>query len=82
MELSHLIVTTVIFRAEGILFFFILSKLFIDTEPVYSVDLDEMVGWHHRGSGHEPGQTWGDGEVQGSLARCSPWGCEESDTTW
>ena len=25
--------------------------------------------------------TWvGDG--QGSLARCSPWGCKESDTTW
>ena len=27
--------------------------------------------------------TWansGDGEGQGSLARCSPWGCKELDT--
>ena len=26
-------------------------------------------------------QTLGDGEGHGSLACCSPWGCEESDTT-
>ena len=26
-------------------------------------------------------QTPGDGEGQGSLARCSPWGCKELDTT-
>ena len=26
-------------------------------------------------------QTLGDGEEQGSLACCSPWGCEESDMT-
>ena len=26
-------------------------------------------------------QTPGDGEGQGSLARCSPWGHRESDTT-
>ena len=24
-------------------------------------------------------QTMGDGEGQGSLERCSPWGCKESD---
>ena len=29
---------------------------------------DEMVGWHHWFSGHERGQTPGDGEGQGSLA--------------
>ena len=40
---------------------------------------DEIVGWHHRFNGHEPG---GDGEGQGHLACYSPWGCEESDTTW
>ena len=41
---------------------------------------DEMVGWHHWFCGHELGQTpWG-GEAQGSLACCSPWGHEESDT--
>ena len=31
--------------------------------------------------GHESEQTPGDGEGQGSLACCSPWGRKESDTT-
>ena len=35
---------------------------------------DEMVGWHHRLAGHESKQTPGDGEGQGSLTFCSPWG--------
>ena len=35
---------------------------------------DEMIGWHHRLSGHELEQTLRDGEGQGSLACCSPWG--------
>ena len=35
---------------------------------------DEMVGWHHRFSGHEFGQTLGDSEGWGRLACCSPWG--------
>ena len=39
---------------------------------------DKMVGWHHR---CEFEQIRGDGEGQGSLACCSPWGCKESDTT-
>ena len=42
---------------------------------------DEMVGWHHRLNGHEFEQTLGDGDGQGSLACCSPWGCKELDTT-
>jgi len=42
---------------------------------------DEMAGWHHWSSGHELGQTLGDGEGQGGLACCSPWGRKESDTT-
>ena len=33
---------------------------------------DEMVGWHHRLSGHEFEQTPGDDEGQGILACCSP----------
>ena len=37
---------------------------------------DEMVGWHHRFSGCQSEQTLGDGEGQGSLVCCSPWGCE------
>ena len=37
-----------------------------------------MVGWLN---GHEFGQTPGDGEGQGSLACCSPWGHKESDMT-
>ena len=40
-----------------------------------------MVGWHHWFSGLEFKQTPGDGEGQGSLACCSPWGRKESDTT-
>ena len=40
-----------------------------------------MVGWHHRLDGHEFEQALGAGDGQGSLARCSPWGHEELDTT-
>ena len=43
---------------------------------------DETVGWHHRFNGHEFEQTPGDGEGQGNLACCSPWGHKESDTTY
>ena len=42
---------------------------------------DEMVGWHHWLNGHEFEQAPGDGEGQGSLACCSPWGHQESDIT-
>ena len=41
---------------------------------------NEMVGWHHQLNGHEYEQALGDGEGQGSLACCSPWGRKESDT--
>ena len=34
----------------------------------------KMVGWHHQLHGHEFEQALGDGEGQGSLACCSPWG--------
>ena len=40
-----------------------------------------MVGWHCRLSGHEFEQTLGDGEGQGSLVFCSPWGHKELDRT-
>ena len=42
---------------------------------------DEIVGWHHRLNGHEFEQASGDGEGQGSLVCCSPWGRKESDPT-
>ena len=42
---------------------------------------DKMVGWHHQLNGYEFEQTPGDGEGQGSLVCCSPWGHRESDTT-
>ena len=42
---------------------------------------DEMVGWHHRLSGHGFGGTPGVGDGQGGLARCDSWGRKESDTT-
>ena len=38
---------------------------------------NEMVGWHHQLNGHEFEQTLGDGEGQGSLVCCSPWGHKE-----
>ena len=42
---------------------------------------DELFGCHHRLNGHEFEQALGDGEGQVSLACCSSWGYEESDTT-
>ena len=42
---------------------------------------DEMVGWHHWLDRHEFEQAPGDGEGQGSLSCCSPWGYKESDMT-
>ena len=42
---------------------------------------DEMAGWHHWLDGHEFEQVLGDSEGQGSLARFSPWGCKEWETT-
>ena len=41
---------------------------------------DEMVGCHHQFNGHEFGWTQGVADGQGRLARCSSWGCKESDT--
>ena len=38
---------------------------------------DEIVGWHHQLNGHVFEQTLGDGEGQGSLVCCSPWGHKE-----
>ena len=42
---------------------------------------DEMIGWHHRLSGHEFEQALGVGDGQGSLGCCRPWGHKESDMT-
>ena len=39
---------------------------------------DELVGWHRQLNGHHHP---GDGEGQGSLVCCRPWGGKESDTT-
>ena len=35
---------------------------------------DDMVGWHQCLNGHKFEKALGDGEGQGSLACCSPWG--------
>ena len=40
-----------------------------------------MAGRHHCCNEHELGQTLGDGEGQGGLACCSPWGHKEVDMT-
>ena len=42
---------------------------------------DEMVGWHHQLNEREFEHVPGDGEGQGSLACCSPWGHKELDMT-
>ena len=38
---------------------------------------NEMVGWHDQLNGHEFQQTLGNGEGQGTLGCCSPWGRKE-----
>ena len=42
---------------------------------------DKMVGWHHRLNGHEFEQALEDGEGQGSLTGCGPWGRKQLNTT-
>ena len=43
---------------------------------------DEMIGWHQKLNGQEFEQAPGGvGDGQGSLACCSSWGHQESDTT-
>ena len=41
-----------------------------------------MVGWHQQLDGYEFEQAQRDGEGQGSLLCCSPWGHKESDMTY
>ena len=40
-----------------------------------------MVGWRHQLDGHEFKQALGDGEGQGGLVCCRPWGLKELDMT-
>ena len=40
-----------------------------------------MVGWYHEFDGREFEQSLGDGDGQGSLTCCSPWGCKVSYVT-
>ena len=42
---------------------------------------DEMVEWHHQLNEHEFEQAPEASDGQGSLARCSSWGCKESAMT-
>ena len=42
---------------------------------------DEMAKYHHWFNGYEVGQTLRDGDWQGGLACCSPWGCKEFNPT-
>ena len=52
-----------------------------DALPSKPPGKSEMVRQHHQFNGHEFEQAPGDGEGQGSLAYCSPWGRKELDTT-
>ena len=40
-----------------------------------------MDAWRHGLNGHEFEQTLGNGEGEGRLTCCSPWGRKESDMT-
>ena len=40
-----------------------------------------MIEWHHGLDRQECEHTLGDGEGQGGLERCSPWGHKESNMT-
>ena len=40
-----------------------------------------MVAWDHQLNGHEFEQALGDGEGQGNLKCCSPWGHKKLDTS-
>ena len=42
----------------------------------------QRIRWLDGINGYELGQTPGDGDGQGSLARCSPWYRKELDMTW
>ena len=42
---------------------------------------NKMIGWHYQLSGHESEQALVDGDGQGGLVCCSPWGLKESDMT-
>ena len=58
------------------------NKIFLsERQEEKGVRKDEMVGWHHQLKRHESEQAPGDGERQGNLVCCSPWGHTESDTT-
>ena len=41
----------------------------------------EMFRWHYQLNGPEFEQALGEGEGQGSLAQCRPWGHKELETT-
>ena len=54
------------------------KRLRIEVILISSQEMRWLDGWCN---GHELGQTLGDGEIQGDLACCSPWGREELDMT-
>ena len=54
----------------------------INIETRYRISiLEESIAQHPRLNGHEFEQAPGDGEGQGNLECCSPWGHKELDTT-
>ena len=66
-------------RADSLEKTLMLGKIELQEEKW--VTEEEMVGWHQQLNGHEFEQTQEDGDGQGSLACCSPWGCKELGTT-
>ena len=72
-EVSHI---------RGLLFVF-KEKSGVGTVNFLSFFLSFLISpVHHRFNAHELWQNLGDGEAQGSLVYCSPWGPEELDMAW
>ena len=55
------------------------AKILENTLMLRKIEVRRRKGWQFV---HELGQILGDGEGQGGLVCCSPWGCKESDMTW
>ena len=59
----------------------VLHNILVPLKEEKEMTEDEIAGWHHRLNGHEFEHALGDGEGQGSLECCSPWGHKEWDMT-
>ena len=79
-DAEALILCHLMWRADSLEKTLMLGKIEHRKEEKGTME-DELVGWHHWLNGHDFEQALGDGEGQGSLACCGPWGRKKLDTT-